>query len=474
MKKMFKLFMCAAVVAAGFTACSEEVNPINPEPDETETAILTVNFKNPTTYAADNNATDAECKVNNVTIFLFNAAGVCKVNTTLDMTQVGNGTNPNEYTARIEVPLGRHSVFAGVNLTKGSAEKMVETLIKSYGFDLPVDLGPKDAPTIAGIQELYTADNFPMFSDNVQGINIVPTPATGQNPNTVDISLNRMVAKITVRKSSTFDTDQANLQADGATFKAADVTWAMGNLNGKIFPYAKANENNGQDPNYDFAGELKSPADYIAKNFKNDFATTDAKYSDWDVTAFVAIDDNGTTVKSLKSKYAPENNSKQKRDGETTFAAVKARFAPDKIYTFDVSVNTTPQEVATTGYTPSLNEDKTYHVVRSTKTYYFADEDQAKAYKTFLESPEGGNQKGIRVETFYGQYCFYHIFMGSRTTNRNNYYDITLNKFNGLGTPTGEVDDEDVDNTGDNKAQLDVNIVINPWNPVSEPTDLEK
>jgi hypothetical protein len=464
MKKMFKLFMCAAVITAAFTACSEEVTPI-PGGGEggTERGLLTINFKNPTTYADDNKAKSTECTVKNVTIFLFNSAGECKVNKTLAQAALLPGGAANEYKAQIEVPLGLHTVFAGVNLTSGAAEKMLETLGTSYGFDKFVNLGGVDTPDLAAIKELSADDAFTMFSDNAKTINIVTTPASAQNPNVVDLSLNRMVAKVTARKSATFDTDQANLQADGATFKKTDVKWTVGNLNAKIYPYGNANNGNRQDPNYDFVGALKG-SDYMSKNFVNDFKTDGPVYTAWNVASFASVDADDATIDARISKYVPENNSLQKRKGESSFMVVKAKFAPDKTYTFDKTTDSAPKEVASSG--GSLDANLDYYVVRYTQTFYFTDKDQAADYVTYLTTNQG--QQGIKMETFYGQYCFYQIFMGGNITTRNTFYDITLNKFTGLGNPKGEIDEGDVDQTGDNKAQLDVTIKINPWTVVSE------
>jgi hypothetical protein len=476
MKKMFKLLMCAAVITAGFTACSEEVTPI-PVGGEggTERGILTINFKNPTTYAADDKAKDSECTVKNVTIFLFNSAGVCKVNTTLDANQLTPGTaaNVNEYEAQIDVPLGLHTVFAGVNLTTGT-DKMLETMGTAYGFDKFVNLGTVNVPSLAAIKELSADNAFTMFSDNAKTINIVPTPAGGSVKNEVTLSLNRMVAKVTARKIATFATDQANLKADGATFNADSVKWTVGNLNAKIYPYGNANNGNRQDPNYDFAGPLKGTtgADYMSNNFINDFVTTAPDYAAWDVATFESVDISTADINTRKSKYVPENNSLQKRKGESSFMVVKAKFAPDKTYTFDKDADSAPKEVASSGgdFTTNL----TYHVVRYTQTFYFADANKAMAdaYVKYLTDVQG--QQGIKVETFYGQYCFYQIFMGKSITTRNNYYDITLNKFTGLGNPKGEIDEEDVDQTDDNEAKLDVTILINPWSYVTENHNLGK
>jgi hypothetical protein len=474
MKKMFKLFMCAAVVAAGFTACSEEVNPIGPESGgTTETGVLTVKFANPTTYADEEKAIPFESNVKDVTILAFNSAGACKVNTTIDkdkLTPDGNGG----YKATIEVPVEQLNVFAGINLKSGTINAMIATLETQYGFDKAINLGTVTEPSLAAIRELSAPNAFAMFSDNFKHVNVDPNTS-----NPVSLSLDRMVAKITVRKKSTFD-DADNYKADGAIFAApntlADVTWAMGNLNGKIYPYAKANEENGQDPNYDNKGQdLKIPTggvvDYVKENFINEFKTPNDNYGAWDTDSFVVVDASDKVVNERRAKYAPENNSLKKRKGESTFTAIKAKFAPEKTYTFDASSNTVPQEVAS--YTPNLGQNLPYYVVRASKTYYFADKPQADAYVTFLT----GAGQSAKVETYLGQYCFYHVFMivnDVRVTNRNNYYDLTLNKFNGLGTPTGEIDEEDVDDIDNAKASLDVTISVKDWTWIEGDSDLEK
>ncbi|MDR1402068.1 MAG: Mfa1 family fimbria major subunit, partial [Tannerellaceae bacterium] len=405
-------------------------------------------------------STDDERKFNTVTIIVFNTQGLCKVDTTVTLTSGGTQTD-NQYKAvDINVPLGFHNVYAGINLTSGDAEKMRETLKTTSGVTKYVNLGTATAPAIAEIQKLYATTGFPMFSADVKPTNILPTPAGGSTPNKIEIALDRMVAKVTVRKNTTF-TGTA-LAAAGATFSSTDLNWSLGNLNGKIYPYGKAN--NGQDPNYDYTGSLKDAAGktYCTQNFVNDFSTAGA-YGSWTGLAST-VDENGTDVKLRKAKYAPENNSAQKRKGESTFTVVKAKFAPDSVATFKTG-NTAP--VMDKTIKPTLSGTETFYIVRSTAVYYFKDKTEADNYKTFLGVSE------IKVEEFKGQFCFYHIFMNQGITSRNNYYDIQLNKFNGLGTPTGELTDDEIEQTVDNKGLLEVTVSINKWVIVSENHDLE-
>jgi hypothetical protein len=477
MKKMFKLFMCAAVIAAGFTACSEEVIPI-PEPPiegEAQTGLLTINFMDsaPVTRASgdeDINSTDAERKVRDVTILVFNTQGKCVVDTTIVLANLTPNTvgSTNSYkAANINVPLGNHNVYAGINLTttmktelggKGTFDGVSKFVW--FGTDA-------STPTVDGIKVLCKADEFPMFSsDVVQPIKIEPQPeGTTTAVNTVTVPLDRMVAKVSVRKGAAFSGN--NLKAAGATFSDA-AKWALGNLNGKIYPYGKANygkANYGQDPNYDHTGKLSDPAGkaYCAANFVNDFMTsTNPGVTAW--TGFtMAVDENATAVLSRKVQYAPENNSKQKRLGESTFVAIQVKFAPDKVYTYAVT-DPAPKEISP--YTPSLTGEVTYYVVEAAgSVYYFNANADATAYATAVSSS---------VKTYYKQYCFYHLLLGKGTTDRNQYYLLTLNSITGLGTPTGEIGDEDVDNTADDKALLDVTLTVNEWVVDETLHDLDK
>jgi hypothetical protein len=485
MKKMFKLFMCAAVVAAGFTACSEEVTPIGPEygPDDTETGLLTVNFRdaNPMTRASgdkDISAIDAERKVRDVTILIFNDQGVCKVDTTLYTGEFNPDPNTdlNKVNAvNINVPLGPHHVYAGINLTSGAAHRMKETLggkgtingVSKYVY-FGVD---ENTPKVDSISFLYKANEFPMFASEFQPVNILPIG----NANSVTISVDRMVAKVTIQKGTAFSGD--NLKASGATFDGATVKWSLGHLNGKVYPYGKANF--GQDPNYDYIpsgsdpNDLKTPGGvaYRNANFANDFNTTDASYSNWDLNPFLAIDGNNTAVASRTSKYAPENNSAKMRLGESTFAAIMVKFAPDKIYTY-TDGDSAPKEVPLgTGpgeYTPNIGGVETFYVVTSGAVYYFRAKADADAYALSLNGPNNQNPF-YKVKVYQGQYCFYHLMLGDKDksekgiTKRNHYYLLTVNRFVGLGTPAAEIPEEDVNNTADDQGILDVNITINEW-----------
>ncbi|MDR0748838.1 MAG: hypothetical protein LBF62_04625, partial [Tannerellaceae bacterium] len=225
MKKMFKLFMCAAIVAAGFTACSEEVTPI-PEPnggeEEAQTGLLTINLMDspPATYAPgdeDTNSTDSERTVRDVTILVFNTQGKCVVDTTIALqalTVVGTAKENKYKAANINVPLGNHNVYAGINLT----DAMKSTLGVKGTFDgvsQYVWFGDDaDTPTVDGIRVLYAANEFPMFaSEVVQPIKIVPQPdGQAEAENKVTIPIDRMVAKVTVRKGTSFVTSNNSLK----------------------------------------------------------------------------------------------------------------------------------------------------------------------------------------------------------------------------------------------------------------------
>jgi hypothetical protein len=481
MKKMFKLFMCAAVVAAGFTACSEEVNPIGPEPGgTTETGLLRINLQNPTTYADDpDNAIPSESKVNNVTIFVFDLSGVCKVDTVVDMSSVASASDNTYKDININVPLGRHYVYAGVNLTTDGANKMRATVhsgIKNF-----VNLGALNQPALAEIDSLYAPNKFPMFSADRKDVSIQPTLPTGDIPdaNKITINLDRMVAKITVHKNANFKDD--NLKAAGAIFSSTDLSWDLGNLNAKIYPYGKAIITK-DDPNFDF-GDRSLPTypnilqstdgkKYRAENFTNAFNTITA--GDW--KGFAAkVNDNGTAVKDRDAKYAPENNSFSKRKGESTFTVIKVKFAPDVVVEFPAGA-TAPKQVQ--GYTPNLNAKVKYFVLRGDGQIFYFDgtngSDDADRFKAYLETQ---GHTGVTVTPYNDQYCFYRLLMGKEKDDkgnvwRNYFYEIRLNKINGLGTPTGELPEEEVDETADNKGLLDVTIDINKWVFVDTDEDL--
>ncbi|MDR1202552.1 MAG: Mfa1 family fimbria major subunit [Tannerellaceae bacterium] len=475
MKKMFKLFMCAAVVAAGFTACSEEVTPIpGPDVNPTETGLLTINFKNPTTYATDN-GTPGEGKLRDVTVFVFNSSGVCEIDTLITLAQL-EATNPGDQTpgiqhkaVNINVKTGFHTVYAGINLTSGDATKMREILRSANGFNQVVYLGttdaqPKFTPNITEIQKLYVDNEFPMFSADVQSLIIKSVPVGAANPNQVIIPLDRMVAKITVRRGADFS-NPINLTVDGATFSATDLSWDLGNLNGKIYPYGRAN-NNTNDPNYDDAPASltnQEGLDYRAANFVTTFGTKGSS-----VVGFTtSVNDNDVIINNRNARYAPENNSLTGRGHESTYASIKAKFAPTKVYTY-TSGDPEPKEA--TGSAPTLSGSETFYVVAYTQTYYFRDPNQANEYKNFLLPKD----QSITVKEYKNQFCFYPLFMGTGETKRNYYYDITLNKFTGLGDPTGELDEEEGNQTVDKKGLLDVTININPWTIVEEEHPLGK
>jgi hypothetical protein len=196
MKKMFKFFMCAAIMAAGFVGCSnEEVNP-NPDPkgggDETiveEPTYATFNFvvdgapltRTNLTSDANENGT-----ITSIRLLIYGAdnASFCEYDTIVDVT------SPDTKTATVLVRSGNKRLLVIAN-TKG---KSFDTQLQTLRPNASIVPGTIDFTTFLGQHNLYdfglaTPAAFQSTPGSapdgiyltVANANLVPTAPTGSH-----------------------------------------------------------------------------------------------------------------------------------------------------------------------------------------------------------------------------------------------------------------------------------------------------
>lgn len=457
MKKTFKFFMSAAIVAAGFTACSEDVvGPVNNGADETvasATLELLIDGGEITKAISDANATTGEATIKRVTLFIFGAAA-CEADTSFTLPATPNanwqdaGVNQFKFTFH-GAPIGSKSVFVGINLPA-----TLETHIKTYG--------PNTAWTIpqADFATYFDATNgFPMFNEAAVPKNI-ETGVTNQ----VTVPVKRLVAKVTAHTNGAFE---ANLDesaptghpryASGAFFNST-LQFALGNLNTKIFPLPQTGD---VDPNWngDLTGTAPNQTISYQGDFWNDFTTRPLPWQAGGIANFVNVNTAlQNTVDVYNNKYALENTHKTKQKGEVTYASVKATFKPQLIHSYDGSVVTSAAFSGTTAPTPL------YVFAVAGTYYYYSDLAMADAFKA---------NTGADYQTYYNGTCFYDVFLNPTDYNafRNDYYQLTISKINNLGKPYAEVD-RPIDPI-DGEALLEVTILVRPWNRIEQPVILQ-
>jgi len=450
MKKMFKLFMCTAIVVASFTACSDTIDTGGGENgSDLEKATLTLTIGNAPESRAivDDNATSNELKVSNAYIFVFNQNGSWAADTMVTIPGTfEDGDNKYKVTFH-GAPVGDKIVYAGLNLDNTMRNK-----IRTNG------VGTNGVWTyqLSG-QNVFSPGNggFPMFSEKAVAKTIVKG-----GPNIVDTYVKRFVAKTTIRTTADFVAGTNNArEASGATY-SADLKFAIGQANTKIFPLPQANN---VDPNWDGGAYLG--------DFENEFKGRGEAYpTDWDLTKYVDVDPFATDIADRTPKYFLENTHKSPRRGEITYVSIEAIFTPQRVAT---SFNEADKQPVTVEYTQAKAPATLYVVNADGSVYYYEDDTEAGKHIAFLNAGKQPTDPDYKAyKTYNDGKCFYDVYLDSKLdksfqAERNDYYDVTVNNINVLGRPYPEIDPGTEEEIIGQTESITVNINVRKWTVVN-------
>jgi len=429
-----KFFAIAALAATALLASCDRSEKLNPDdPGKATSMKVTITFPNaPQTRATDDpNATEAEAEVKTVDVFIYHTASGNFAShehlTAAAFTKVAPANGADQYTAntRIATTTGDKTVFAGVNLPTSLVDA-----IKNK----PIAALSTVAQTVSRDDLVSAANGFAMFS--VQGVAGTFVEDENAPANTIKLRCHRLVAKVTVEKSSSMETA-------GVPGTLINLEFAIYNFNTKIFMLQGAPEFR-KDPNWELAS-WGTGSDFI-----------DPPASD-----FVSILDRAViaspTVNQYNPRYAAENTSEGKRKKEITRALVRANFIPQNITqgttgNFTVVTNpntTTPQTFW--AVTPSVTEGTSYFTTQSIANAFAA-------------------EKGGTVLEYTNGLCYWDIFLNKTPENtenrwdvlRNDYYKCNITRIVAPGRNTPDVPDPD--NTPEVDTNITTNIEIVFWN----------
>jgi hypothetical protein len=450
MKQTFKFFVAIAVIAAGMTACSsEEILPTVQPTIERANLTITINNNEAATKAVDDpNAVVAETGINSISLFIFGPAMQAEADTVFTLS----GSNPfaetvtdNEYKATFYgAPIGSKSVYVGVNLPTG-----LHNDIKTRGVSAVYELS-----TVTNLATLYPATGgFPMFSDEtLSPVKEIQPKAT----TTVNVSVKRFVAKVTLETSADFETE-AKRKANGMTVDK-DLKFAMGQMNTKFFPYPKKLGSIYEDPNYRAVVNGTSfdyEADFI-KGWSYDFENNTPWTSAFDDFKSVTSKANAGDITKFTPAYVLENTNEYKLKGELTYVLVRAKFTPDNTHSYANSqITATPNTSNTLPELYVINDGGTY--------YYFKSKTEAESYAT---------DRKLEYKKYTDCVCFYTVYLNPDKYNvlRNDYYKVKVDEVVRLGNPLPGVEDPTFEIGG--TAALLVTVNVQEWNMVPQDTKL--
>lgn len=379
---------------------------------------------------------------------------------TISQFSVADGTlsqnmNPgteNEWltTKAIKTKKADKRVFVGVNLTPAIVNE-----ITSIGFGA---FNQRDfAQTVAELTD--GTNGFVMFNDSYPAV----TPSTSlsddetaANASHLKISVDRVVAKATVSKGSSFTV------GGGGTM--TDLQYGWRNIN-KRFYFVQ----------YKDGGVVK---DHNWDSFTtNDFHTgADA----------LAVNENGTTPNVFS--YATENavrfTSGSTLVDEVTYLSISGKFTPTNVVAVKGGVGTPATGADFETVTNPNPAGSTFYVVRTDDgvANYFAEGTVAEQFAQLAIDGAAGmpvlTEPYVLAEnTYTGGTCYYHVFVNADGTApygpygiyRNQYYKVTVNTIQAPGSPSDNFDNGE--EVKDN-AWIGVDVSINPWTVIDEEHDI--
>jgi len=415
-----KKYAVIALAAVTFAACKK--NNDNEAIGAAGTGIdtkllLTVTApKGVATYAAgDENATDAEIKVNTIDVFIYDDGApfglVSHTQITGDESIYETGTS-NIKKQTVAAKTGNKQVFVGVNLSSAIVAK------------LTANYANMNTALDAEMSTLVNTDgSVAMFNESITKVNVTENTTT----NIVTVPVSRLVAKATVRSG------QSLSLAGIAGGTLSDLNYSVGQANTKQFIAPLINF---KDPNWLAAA--------LTNTDLNAVSTAD----------FKAVNDYAVTNLNQNKQYFPENTSSEHQYNQVTFLSVRAKFTP----------------TALTGTSPSV-DGTFYAVFTNAGVYYFGALAEAQTYATA--------NNGAAPITYANGYAYYRLYLnpdgstmgeGKYDVLRNVYYHATITKINGLGTPGENQVDGEAGTPGNPGAPLDPSNPLNPTDPIAPAT----
>lgn len=448
MKVNFKYaIMAVAALTLGLTSCSNNDEVTGGETDNGTETYMKVSINFPSTNApqtratGDNNATDDEATVKEVDVYIYTSGGAYLSHNHLDANDFNQGmatANGDLYEAQKKIPTttGPKSILVGINLPSTIATGLENKTLSEV---------LTTAQTLTRAQLTNLTNGIPMFSTAVVDANFVADETDSRN--TITATVQRMVAKVTVEKSS-------GMKQDGVEGELGTLEFAINNFNEKSYLVQKDKSTYFEDPNW-------ASGSYQSSEF------SDAGTSDWKNIVTTVAD-----VKTLDAHYAAENTSEGKTMGEITRVTVRATFMPDKITVSDgYGGYEIKDRVSDLNITNPTTTFYTVTASATSGTAYFYDSTVADAY---------ANDNHATKVTYTNGLCYWNMYLNKENDQkeqqwdvvRNNFFRCQITRIVAPGNPTPEVSNPN--QKPDAETNIFTNIDIMNWNtPILSNYELE-
>ena len=483
--------MTAAAVM-GLASCSNENDPTGdpgatPQGVPTGMRLVLDMGGNSMTRAnnefQDGNATDAERTIKDLTVFIYGDNGVYQSYKTIDFAQLVDGKEENTYsTGLIETTTGTKTIFVGANMDKAMINAVIAKStdgLKNTGFNKELSTITDQTGFVMFSRKGVTQKLLEMIPDPNDPVNNDPTLPT---ENTIEISIERLAAKIAVGMTKDLDKDTQL----GAAGSITDLGFFVDNIN-KMY-YLADDDDDHNDANM-YVKDYKE-ADF---EFVPDFSA-DTYKSIKAGDPYVAANGGSWGI-----DYASENLTTDKIIKGVTRIVVRGVFTPKQSYqvtgtgkpgTGDDPAD--PDYEAPDPYVFTLTDDAltpgaTYIQLEFPEAGGFAFFPGATTdpqLKAFIAEKKGNNMTADQVKdemlaeykktyTSGLNYWWVTVKDNQGDMKRNDYYKVDITSIYAPGRPDGEFTDKDENKEIGKDTNIDVMITVMPWNLVEFGADLK-
>lgn len=522
--KVKKLFLPALAAVTLLASCSKDGpdEPVNPV-DVTGKAYLSLSLKNNNEAMTRSNeqkpGTEAESKVDRVTVLLFDDAFLCLGTADFSGLTVGNSGGSNTPTAEKSeaklVPGATKKIFVVINPVSSNGWDLTDNAVKGKSWQ-DINTTIKDANLTIG--NLTATNSFMMTSAGNQTYGALTTvevakPASDSQADidaakalaktqAAEVYVNRMSAKVTVSENQSGVTT-GNNNTDKFTFQGweLNITNKSIGLYTDIVTYDNASTSAVQ-------GIYRKDANYLLAD-----QPVQAKIGD----EFNCLTNGGNDPANdmspvAKAKgadaYCFENtmDAPAQKLGYTTKAVVKAKYTPASItegssYFFWHGSYLTLTELKALYLTHSVGTGlKTDLPIFLKKAGLMASSvtDQTDINNAVdaltandFDAVTGVKGRYCAVRYYHESVCYYDVLirhdqnvtadmaLGRYGVVRNNWYGLTINSAGSPGTPwiPDPTDPDDptkpgTDDDDNSEAYLSVSITVNPWTFWNQGVDL--
>lgn len=452
-----KVFMTMTATAVmGLASCSNDNDPAGGQEvpqGKATTMKLVLDLNTPGTRAVeDENATDNEKKIKDLTVFIYNANGILESEQTVLLKDLTEGADNVYTTGDLKATTGTKTIFVAANATAEIKQAMKATSAA----------GLSGRPLGAALSTITAADGFAMFSTQGHAGELVEAGAADFDAkNNVKVTLQRLASKVAVGMTAQLTDPDVQKGAKG---EITDLKYTVDNINKNYFltyGVAAAKDANMTVAEYDAqeATGFEKVVDFGDANIYNLITPG---------TAYAAA--NGG---NWGHKYAAENLTTDKMIKGVTRIVVQGVFTPEKVITVGGNVGawTFTENPGVKGNTYKMLNVNGYAFFDAATT-----EDQLKAW---LEEEAGVptaelDTEAAKVKTYTNGLNYWWVTVKNNQGDmlRNNFYKVDITSIWAPGRTEGGFVDPDDNNQIDKETNITVEVTVEPWNMVAFDADL--